>query len=136
MAVERVVVEAHFGVDGHQSFFAAGFDDAERIDFDKGGVVLPPGVVDALEEFGAGVDQAAPESERGGQAPGLVWHEAERGIDCLTHDLFGSFGGDFFDVHASLSAGHDDRARGGAVQENGQVEFLFDVQARRPRGLC
>ena len=34
---------------------------------------------------------------------------------------------DFFDVHAALGAGHDERTAVGAIQQHGQVELLEDL---------
>jgi hypothetical protein len=37
--------------------------------------------------------------------------------------------GDFLDVHAALGAGHDERTRIGAVEQHGEIKFLFDFRA-------
>ncbi len=36
--------------------------------------------------------------------------------------------GDFFDVHAALGAGHDERAGSFTIQENGEIKFFFDLR--------
>src|SRR5690606_28141268 len=53
--------------------------------------------------------------------------EAEGGIDDDLGDLFGRLVSDGFDLHAALGGRDDDRSGGDAIEENGEVVFLFDV---------
>ena len=41
----------------------------------------------------------------------------------------GSFGGDFFDIHAALLGGHEDDAGGGSVDDGAEVELAVDGRA-------
>src|SRR6185369_11676916 len=130
VAIERVVVERDLGVEGHDGFLAVGqFNDGERVEFDHGGVAFPPGIVDAGDEFDAGVEQVALEAERRGDLAGLVGHDADGGIDVFLENFLRMFFGDFFDVHAAFGAGHDERTGIGAVEEDGEVKFFFDLRA-------
>ncbi len=128
MAEKRVVVETHLGVD-HQAGFAAGlFDDAERVDFQQRGVIFPPSLVHAHEEFGGRKQQFAGESQGGGEFARLVGHQPNRGVDGFLDDFLWRLGSDGFDLHAPLGAHHHHRAEGGAIQQHGEVKFLFDVR--------
>ena len=84
----------------------------------------------------AGVEQIALEPERGGNLARLIRHDADGGINPFLEDLLRRFGGDFLDVHAAFGAGHDERARVGAVEQHGEVKFLFDASRRGDEQLA
>ena len=127
MPVKRVVVEADLCIDRHHRLIAfQGFNQAERIDLDKRGVAFPPRPIDGEQQFGRGVDQVVFEAERGGEFARLIRHHADRGIDGFPDDFLRRVGGDFLDIHAALGAGHHDRPRHSAVEQDGDIEFPFD----------
>ncbi len=45
----------------------------------------------------------------------------------LAHDFLRRVRGDFLDIHAALGAGDDDGGAGGAVEQDGEVEFARNV---------
>ena len=55
--------------------------------------------------------------------------DSQQRIDEDLDDLFGGFLGHLLDVHAAGLAGHDADLGGGAVRDDAQIQFLFDVQA-------
>jgi hypothetical protein len=97
---------------------SAADDDAERIDFDHARVAFPPGLVNAHEQLHAAVEGVALQAERRSDLARLIRHDADGGINLLLDDLLGMLLGDFLDVHAAFGAGHDERARRGAIQQH------------------
>ena len=63
------------------------------------------------------------------QVPRLEVLETGHGIDFDPEDLVGGLLGDFFDVHAALSAGHDHHATYRTIEKNRQVQLALDVAA-------
>ena len=124
LTVESVVVEVELRVEGEE--FALVGDD-ERVDLDHGTVAVDEQLVEIGEQLRSLVHQWAGEAESRGDLAALERHEAEGRIDMHREDLLRGVLGDFFDVHAAFGAGDDDRSGGGAVEEDGEVEFALDV---------
>jgi hypothetical protein len=78
VAVEGVVVEADFGVEGDDF---AGAGDDERVYFDDGAVEGREGLVHRVGELGEGADLLAGEGEAVGEAAGVVGGDAGGGVD-------------------------------------------------------
>src|SRR5208282_1898853 len=47
----------------------------------------------------------------------------------FTHDGFGMGLGDFFDIHSTRRAGHENDFPDTAIDENTEIQFALDVQA-------
>ena len=123
LAVEGVVVEIEFGVEGEE---IPVLGDDEGIDLDLGAIAGDEEFKESGEEFGGGVDLGAVEAEGFGEFASLEGLEAEDGVDGFAEDFFWGVFGDVFDVHAAGGAGDDDGGAGGAIDENGEVEFAGD----------
>ena len=48
------------------------------------------------------------------------------GIDDFFIDGFGSFGGDFFNLHPTGLGGHEDQLAGGTVKDDAEIKFAID----------
>ena len=59
----------------------------------------------------------------------MMRHDAGRGIDGDGQDLFRRLVRDFFDVHAAFGRDHERDARGLAIDQHRQIEFLGDRRA-------
>ncbi len=126
MAVERIAVEAHLGVE-HEQIAILGFD--QRIDLEHFDVELHEGFVKLLGELLALLVGVARQFEREGDRAAVMRHEALRRVDRDGADLFGRVVGDRFDIHPAFGRGdHRDLARR-AIDQQRQVIFLRDVDA-------
>jgi hypothetical protein len=124
VAVEGVGVEGDLGVEREN---LAGRGGDERVDLDHGGVGLPEERVEVLDELGGVLGLVAGELEGGDELAELEVGDAVGGIDEDLGDLLGRVVGDFSMFDAALGGGDDDGLGGGAVEEDGEVVFLFDV---------
>ena len=97
------------------------------VDLDHGGVGFPEHGIDALEEFGGGLGFVAGELEAEDDFADLEIGETVGGIDEDFGYFFGGLMGDGLDLDAALGGGDDDGAGGGAVEQDGEVVFLFYV---------
>ena len=60
VAIEGITFDGNLGIHSGNLLRAVRiFHDAQRIDFNHGGIAFPPGLVDAGDELGPGVDQPA-----------------------------------------------------------------------------
>ena len=75
------------------------------------------------------MDKLAAQAERLGQITGLVWLQAEQGIDLQLDDGVGVGLGDFLDIDAALAAGHNEWLGGFAVKQHGEIKLLDDLLA-------
>ena len=125
MPVQRVVVEAHFGVE-REEITALGED--QRIDLDHRGVGLDERLVDGVEELGqlAGRCPAQPHTER--ELAALEGDDAGSGVDVLAENLLRFLRRDLFDVHAAGGTRDDDGRRGCAVDQDAQIELALDIE--------
>ncbi len=126
MTEDGVVVKAELGVEADEVVFAG---DDEGVDFEHGAVAGDEGFVEPLEDRDGFADQFAAEAEAEGDLAALEGGEADQGVDGFGEDLFGGFGGDFFDVHAPFGGGHDGDFGAAAVDDEADVEFTGDVAA-------
>ncbi len=106
-------------------------DEAKRIDFHHAGIAFPPGLVKPAKHFRPRPNQIPLQAQRGRQLAPLKGHQAHGWIHRFFDDFFRMFGRHFLDVHAAFRAGHDHRAGGGAIQQNGAVKFLPDERRGR-----
>ena len=102
---------------------------ASGIDLDLRGVGADEGVVELGQHLGGLLGEVAGEPERGGDGAAVVRHQAGRRIDGDGLDLLGRVVGDRLDIHAALGRGDDGDAAALAVDQQGQIEFLGDVDA-------
>ena len=80
-------------------------------------------------DIGGLLGEVAGEAERGGDGAAVMRHQAGGGIDGDGLDLLRRVVGDRLDIHAAFGRGDDGDAAGRAVDQQRQVEFLFDVDA-------
>ena len=80
MAEERVAIEIHFGVQGHDLAFAS---DDQGVDFRKRSVALFEGAIESLHHAGHFAGQLRRHSQRERQAPALIRRQADDRIDGL-----------------------------------------------------
>ena len=126
MAELGVGIEADLGVEDEQ---LAVVGDGERIDLDLRGVGADEGLEEQLRYLLRLLRQIAVEAEREGDGAAVMRHEAGGRIDGEGMDLFGRVVGHFLDVHAALGRDDESDAAGLPVDEQGEIEFLRDVDA-------
>jgi len=126
VAEEGVVVEIEFGVEG-EDFAGGGLD--EGVDLDHGAVAGHEEFVEGGEDFLEGAEFVRGEADGFAEFLALEGLEAEGGVDGFVDDFLGRVLGDFLDVDAAFAAEDDDGALGGAVEEYGEVVFLFNIHA-------
>ena len=132
VAVQGVVVEGNFGVEGNNRFLAVGqFHHGEGVEFHHGGVAFPPSIINTGYQLHAGVEKVALQTQRRRDLARLIGHDAQGRINVFLENFLGMLLGDFFDVHAAFGARHDQRARIVPVQQHGQIIFFFDLGTRR-----
>ncbi len=123
MAAQGVVIEIELRVEGHH---VAALGDDQRIDLDHRTVGLDEKIIERVEQLARRTHQVRGEPEELGQLAGLVGLQAEGRVNVLADDRIRIGLGDFLNVHAALGAGNDDRSRGGAIDENGEIKFAVD----------
>ncbi len=126
VAEDGVVVKAEFGVEADQVFFGG---DYQRVDFQHGAVAGDEGFVESPQYRDGFVDQFAPQTEAEGDLAALEGGQADQRVNGFGEDLFGGFGGDFFDVHPPFGGGHDGDFGCAAVHYQRDVQFGGDVAA-------
>ncbi len=126
MAIERVVVEIHFGVERDQAAVAG--DDA-GIDFEQRRVRFDERAVERLQERHRRVDQfrRKPQAER--ELARVIGLKTRLGANRFAQNRFGMLLRDFFDFHAARGAGHEHRRAHRAVHEHAEVKLALDVEA-------
>ncbi len=129
---KRVVVEGHFGVDGHDLTIGevfGGFGGDKGIDLDHVGVFGDKEPGEFHHDGGGLGDLLADEAELEGDGSGFVTLESHEGVDVPADNFFGCFCGDGFDVDTAFRGGDHDRSAGGSVECDGEIEFLVDFDA-------
>ncbi len=126
MAIERVVVEVHLGVE-RQETAVIGHD--ERIDLDEGGVGCLERVVDGVHELGGLRDLGALEAERERELARLKRSKTGARVNVFLEDALGRLVRDFLDVDAAVLAGHQHWLLGRAVENNAQIELARNAEA-------
>jgi hypothetical protein len=132
VAEERVVVEVDLGVEREELVV---FGGDEGIDLDQRGVRVNEGAIEALKKGDGVIDLGGLEAEGKGELACLPCAEADGGVDGLLEDGFRSLGGDLFNLHAAGLRGHEDKAAGGAIEHDAEIELavngcgLLDEQA-------
>ena len=126
MAIEGVVLEADLGVEAAQ---LAVLGDDQRIDLEDLHVLGHEGGVELFGQRARLLGEIAREAERGGDLAAVMRHQPRRRIDREGHDLLGRVMRDLLDVHAAFGRDDEGDARGRAVDQHREIEFLVDVGA-------
>src|SRR5262249_418864 len=126
MAKESIVVERKLGIYSLQRLLALGCqDDTERIDFYQRGVAFPPGLETAQNEFSRLADKIARQAQRNGDLSRLVRHHPHRRVNRFFEYLLWELSSNLLNIHPPLRAAHNHWARGGAVEQNGEVQLFL-----------
>ena len=123
MAVERVRVEVHLRVEADHVALAR---DDERIDLEHAHVFGDEGLVELVDQRHALLHLIALKTERIGDLAPVKAADARRRINIEAQNLFRRLLRHFLDVHAAFGGNDEGDARGGAVNQNGKVEFAVD----------
>ena len=126
VAVERVVVEVHLGVESDHP--AVGGRD-QRVDLEQRGVGLAVGLGQSVHEFRARLESVAFESEPERELAAEVGVEPHIWVEVGLEDGVGVLGRDLFDLHAAELRRHHHRESLGAVEDHTQVELAIDRQS-------
>src|SRR5690606_14214445 len=123
-----VFVEDHFTVAGNDAA-CAGND--QRIDFHERAIELHEHLINALGHGSKRLHLifAVAQTQEVGQFAHMVGHDARGEADRQIQNLFGGGGGHFFNVRATGATGNKDGRVGRAVDEDAEVDLLFDVDA-------
>ena len=122
---ERVVVEVHLRVERQQ--VAVGGHD-QRVDLDHRRVGALERLVEREHQLGGLAGLRGVQAQRKRQLASLERHQAGARADVLLEDAVRRLRRDLFDVHAAVGAGHENRARRSAVEDERQVELARDPQ--------
>ena len=104
MAVQRVVVEVHLGVE-RDHVAVAGYD--QRVHLDHRCIQVHERVVHGNEKLGRALDLVAFQTQAESDLAGVERHDAGRRIDGDRRDFLGCLFRDGLDVHAALGRGND-----------------------------
>ena len=125
LAIQRVVVEAHLGVEREHVVIAR---DDERIDLEQRRIRRDERVVHGTHEA-CGLGHGAPgESETVCQAPCLVGSQPQSWMNRLLEDQFRRLSRNGFDLDAALPTGHHDRPTRRTVEHEAEIELVDDVE--------
>ena len=133
LAIERIAVEVHLGVEGDQ---VAVLGDHQRIDLDQAGVELGERPADAAHEGDRLAHLLALEAEAEGDLAAVERLEPDRGIDRDLDDLLRRPRRDLLDVDPALGRGHQGQPRGGAIdhRRRDRARGRSRSRPRRTRG--
>ena len=130
VAEEGVVVEVDLGVEAHD---LAGLGHHQRVDLQQRHVLLDEGLVELADQLHALVDLVALELQRGGDLAAVEWRVARGRVDRQRDDLLGRVVRHLLDVHAAFGGGDEGDARGGAVDQRGEIKLARDRRSRPRR---
>ena len=123
MAVERVVVEVEFGIEGKDARIA-GLD--ERIHLGERAVLGQIQREEIADQRDALPELLGGQAEAERQPPGLIIREPQGRVRPLAEDLLGRLRGDLLDLHPARLGGHHHVRRAGPVEGDRQVELSLD----------
>ena len=124
--VERVVVDAHLGVEGDERALS---DLDQGVDLDQACIGAEDGVVDRAPELAHRLRRLAGKAEAEGEAAGVVGLEAARRIDRHGHDGLRGLGCDRLDLDAAFARGDEGDAPAFAVHHGAEIVLVGDVGA-------
>src|SRR5215475_4562742 len=125
VAVERVVVEIDLRV---QRVKLAVFGQKEGVDFEERGVHFNERPIEREHELRGLADQLRRQAQAERQIAPLERLHPDGRIDVFLQYHFGRLGRDLLDVHAAGGRGHEDQLRHRAVEQQSQIELLFNFQ--------
>ena len=135
MAIQRVVVERHLGVERQQRPVLG---DDQRVDLDQRRVGRAERFPYRGHELGRGGNLWPLEPERKREVASLVRHQPDGGIDVLLENPVGRLFRDLLDLDAALGTGHQHGHLRGAVDDDAEVELALDLEPlldQHPRHL-
>ncbi len=105
------------------------FGHRERVDLDLRGVGAEKGVVEQFRDLLRLLGEFAVEAQRISDGAAVMGHEAGRRVDVEAVDLLRRVVRHVLDVHPALGRGDEGDPAALPVDEQGEVEFLRDVDA-------
>ncbi len=126
MAEQRVVVEGHLRIEGHDLAVSRGH---QRIDLDKIGVRVDRKLGKGPDKPPKSLGQVPYEPEPVAQLVGLERGESDDGVDLGLENLLGCLLGDLLDLDPTLGRGHHHVAGSRAIHQDGEIELTGDVDA-------
>src|SRR5882724_5826670 len=126
VAIERVAVERHLGVEHAQ---IALLGDDQRIDFQHRHVLADEGCVELRYQFFRLFGEIPRQSQRLRHGAAVMRHDAGGGIDREGHDLLGTVVGDVLDIDAAFGGDHEGYFGGFAIDQDRQIKLLVDLGA-------
>ncbi len=124
MAVERVVVDHHLGVDRLPGVVSG---DDEWVDLSQRAIGLDECLIKLLSDARETGNHLRIDPEGETEATRLVAMQTEHRVGDFSMDLLGRVRGDLFDVDATLAAGHDRHAARGAIDDDAEVELALNA---------
>src|SRR5258706_14341733 len=92
------------------------------IDLEKRGIGIDEGAIESLEEWRGVVDHFDRQAQAESNLAGLIRLQANCRMNGFAQNGAGIFLGDFLDLHAASSAGHEHDAAGGAIDEEAEIK--------------
>ena len=126
MAIQRVVVEIHFGVERQHAVVARG---DQRIDFGERRVGGFKRAVKVGKEFRRFVHLLGPKPQAEGEFPSLKSLKADGRVHGFVEDFFRMLGGDRFDFDAAFARRYESGPGRRAVEHRAEVELPLHGQA-------
>src|SRR5262249_27477495 len=123
-AEERVVVEAHLGVEGEQLALSG---EDERVDLDHGGVELAEGAVAAEQGLHGLRHLPGLEAEGERELARLEGLHADRRVDGEADQGLRPVAADVLDLHAAGGGGNDHHALALPVEHEAEIELARDL---------
>ena len=126
MAEERVVVEGQLGIESEKP--AIGGSD-EGIDLEERSISIEKRLIETGKKLHGGIDLFGIKSKRESHLARLKGFQAHARIDVLLQNGAGIFRGHLLNLHTTRCRCHEHRLAFRAVDENAEVQLVFDRQS-------